>query len=168
MSRKRRQKFEQRRSVPDASGIVRAKPVSHRPEAWAEVRRCWENVDRKIRLSGGSAVAGYMLGVPITPGLKNRAIRLVAHCVWRSLAGELIDVTPRSLGDVHFFADDAAYTVPSAIQPLPGLEVADLQEAYRLAQKELDEDCVERNESTKEYFKRRAFVSDGQHKTPTV
>ena len=168
MSRERRRKREQRPPVLDAKGIARAKPVPHHPEVWAEVRRCWDNLDRKIRLSGGSVVAGYLLIAPVTLELADKAIKLVAHCVWRSPAGELIDVTPHNLGDALFFADDAAKYIPSAIQPRPGLTPTDLQETYRLAREELDEDCAERIEFTKDYCKRRAFASDGQHKTTSA
>jgi hypothetical protein len=91
----------------------------HRPEAWGQLRTCFDNVRRKVEGAGGSALFGWMF-------LYRRVVELsgpgyliaVNHAVWRAPDGELIDVTPfhadpnhHPVGpsrDVVFFLTDAA------------------------------------------------------------
>jgi hypothetical protein len=141
----------------DSTGILRAKPVRHSPETWAEDRRCWANVAKKVVLSGGSAVGGFLLTAPITPGLE--AIKLVAHCVWESPDGELIDVTPHGLEEVSFFADPAATTIPVAYAPLNGLPTTS-----QMIRQELAEDDIEREEHMKAHNRRTTAVKSAMNK----
>ncbi len=147
---------QQRDSVaPDLNGILRAKPVRNSPENWAEDRRCWANVARKVMLSGGVSICGFLLAAPITPGLE--AIKLVAHCVWQSPDGELIDVTPHGLEDVLFFADPAAKEIPVAFAPLNSLP-----STLKMIQHELAEDDQERDEHSQACNRRTLGVDAAQ------
>ncbi len=91
----------------------------HVPEPWAEQRRCFENVSRKVQQDGGRGQSGWMFQHKyLADGDRLDYLLAIHHAVWHAPAGELIDVTPFHVdpkhhplspgGDVLFLVDDAA------------------------------------------------------------
>jgi hypothetical protein len=63
----------------------------HEPEPWAEYNACYANCDEQVRRRGGAPEYGWLLALhPRVP-----VVMAISHAVWRSPAGEVIDITPR-------------------------------------------------------------------------
>lgn len=61
------------------------------PESWALQNECFLNVRRKIEVDGGSFINGWAIWQ-----WANMMIEAEAHSVWKSVSGELIDITPHN------------------------------------------------------------------------
>ncbi len=72
------------------------------PEKYAIVNECFPNVDEKVKKDGGEIVYGWQLwkGTLITEA--------EYHAVWKSPAGELVDITPKQppIKEILFIQDD--------------------------------------------------------------
>jgi hypothetical protein len=94
--------------------------VPVRPAAHAQLLACFPNVDRQVQLNGGQAVTGRLAWTD--PEV--RYLNFEAHAVWRTPAGDLVDVTPKADGEERvLFAPDprVAYRgrlIPSQYLPL--------------------------------------------------
>jgi hypothetical protein len=87
--------------------------VPMRPHPQAVVGRCFCNVNELVEQAGGSMQLGWcFVNHHNHPGCQALAAGL--HAVWRSPAGELLDITPPVLGQpvegnsVYFLVDDSA------------------------------------------------------------
>lgn len=67
--------------------------VPLRPDADFKPVQCFLNVDAKIRRSGGTIVYGWEISQIPRIHLEART-----HAVWRSSAGDLLDMTPEEFG----------------------------------------------------------------------
>lgn len=104
--------------------------VHHQPEAWARPRCCFDNVWKKVKLSGGRTRYGWTFHARIKEGT-GEYIFITHHAVWNSRDGRLIDVTPFHEdpthhplligGSVLFLVDNKAEPVVkgAVIAPLP-------------------------------------------------
>ena len=104
--------------------------VHHQPEAWAQPACCFDNVWRKVELSGGRTRYGWTFHSRIKEGV-GEYIFVTHHAVWNAPDGRLIDVTPFHEdtrhhpllidGSVLFLVDDRAEPVVkgTVIAPLP-------------------------------------------------
>lgn len=103
----------------------------HRPEPWAEVRRCFENAEEKVRREGRGMVRfGWAFHHRVAES-KGEYLFAMHHAVWNSPEGWLVDVTPfhedpnhhpiTQGGSVLFLVDDAATPVVTdrVTAPLP-------------------------------------------------
>jgi hypothetical protein len=105
----------------------------HRPEIWAEATRCFQNVARKVRESGGRIIYGWTFHNRFAERLDGNPpyLYVTHHAVWQCPNGELVDVTPYreerhepyapAEGSILFLVDYAAKPVMSSNQvaPLP-------------------------------------------------
>ena len=64
------------------------------PDEFAIINECFPNVDNVIQRLGGSRVNGWAIWQ-----WDNKLIEGEAHAVWKSLDGELIDITPHRNGE---------------------------------------------------------------------
>lgn len=64
------------------------------PESWAAQNECFPNVQRKIKIDGGSFVIGWVIWQ-----WANMLITAEAHSVWKNDAGELVDITPHNYNE---------------------------------------------------------------------
>lgn len=104
--------------------------ASHRPELWAQPRRCFENAMEKVRRDGGNILFGWTFNLHDASDI-GEYITATHHAVWHAPGGHLIDVTPflddRRLnpytekGGVLFLVDNAAKPVVTdkLMAPLP-------------------------------------------------
>jgi len=61
------------------------------PESWALQNECFPNVRKKVEIDRGSFVNGWTIWQ-----WANMLITAEAHSIWKSEAGELIDITPHN------------------------------------------------------------------------
>jgi hypothetical protein len=101
----------------------------YEPQGWAKPNCCFANTAEQVRRCGGSVEYGWLLALhPRMP-----VLLAISHAVWRSPAGEVIDITPRrdpSLMPAHvishiiteggslWLADPAAEDRPRKYLPL--------------------------------------------------
>ena len=98
------------------------------PFADARMSYCFENVDRIVAKNGGSPVAGWALWHK--PGIYYEA---ELHCVWRTPAGDVIDVSPQFLNPPHIlFVADATVSLDPE-NPIANRFFADSANAKPLA-----------------------------------
>ena len=77
---------------------ITSKPLRlavHRPEDWAKPVNCFNNVDQKVELDGGTKTCGWMFNerlVEAIPG--GNFLIAINHVAWTSPDGRLVDVTP--------------------------------------------------------------------------
>lgn len=73
------------------------------PEPGAQVNECFPNVKAKIEKNGGAIVHGWQLWE-----WPNVLVEAEFHAVWRSLDGNLIDITPKADGEekILFIPDE--------------------------------------------------------------
>lgn len=73
------------------------------PEPGAQANECFPNVEAKIEKNGGTIVYGWLLWE-----WPNVLVEAEFHAVWRSLDGNLIDITPKADGEekVLFVTDE--------------------------------------------------------------
>ena len=64
------------------------------PERWALQNECFPNVRKKIAMDGGSYVNGWTIWQ-----WANMLITAEAHSIWKSEAGDLIDITPHNYNE---------------------------------------------------------------------
>ena len=120
--------------------------AAHRPEAWGQPTRCFENAMRKAELSGGAARFGWMFHYRLVAKIPGPGYLIASHhAVWHAPDGHLVDVTPfhddpkhhpLTPGDgILFLVDDAARPVVSGnlVGPLP-LRFFPLSDDNRLAE----------------------------------
>lgn len=89
------------------SGIVPDVQPEYVPVAvqeWSLPSECFPNVERMVRENGGQQVNGWAIWQ-----WANILVEAEAHSVWRSLEGELIDITPHDNeeGQILFLRDDS-------------------------------------------------------------
>jgi hypothetical protein len=116
------------------SKSISAQPLGlayHRPEAWANPARCFENAARKAAQDGGRLQFGWTFHHRLVERLPGPGyLFLTHHAVWNAPSGHLIDVTPYPAekhrpigpeGSILFLVDDKAkpFTSEKMIAPLP-------------------------------------------------
>lgn len=89
------------------SGIVPDQAPEYVPVAvqeWSLPSECFPNVERMVRENGGQQVNGWAIWQ-----WANILVEAEAHSVWRSLEGELIDITPHDNEErqILFLCDDS-------------------------------------------------------------
>lgn len=86
--------------VPDA--VPEYVPVA--AQEWSLPSECFPNVERMVRENGGQQVNGRAIWQ-----WANILVEAEAHSVWRSLEGELIDITPHDNEErqILFLRDDS-------------------------------------------------------------
>lgn len=74
------------------------------PTEFAVMNECFPNVQKQVEVAGGEAVNGWAIWQ-----WRNITITAEAHCVWKNMAGELVDITPHNLGErsIFFLPDNA-------------------------------------------------------------
>lgn len=82
------------------------------PANWAPMNECFPNVQKKIANDGGSFVNGWVLWQ-----WANMMIEAEAHSVWKSCAGDLIDITPHYNEHIILFVPDAKVKFEGIIIP---------------------------------------------------
>jgi hypothetical protein len=108
--------------------------IHHEPEPWARPACCFENVLRKVEISGGQGVSGWTFHYRSNPEFGGYVF-VTHHGVWGAPDRRLIDVTPfhdeqahhpfALNGEVLFLVDETAKPVElasdnaAAIAPLP-------------------------------------------------
>jgi hypothetical protein len=95
----------ERKMAEEALGVGRFRRVVCRPEG--PVGACRATVARRIRLSGGEAVGGWLVHHWL--GL---FIEALFHCFWLSPENEVIDLTQKYPGDPARFSTMAASAIP--------------------------------------------------------
>ena len=76
-----------------------------RPGRVALPLRCYWNVKKRVRNSGGRNVGGWMFMAVTVDGMPT-AIVALHHFVWQNKAGEFVDVTPHEEGGRRFLRWD--------------------------------------------------------------
>ena len=67
----------------------------HRPEDWAKPTMCFDNVIRKVSLSGGKGVSGWMFQFRVPSDMSHTGYLIaIHHAVWANVKGYLFDITP--------------------------------------------------------------------------
>jgi len=91
--------------------------VPVRPQPEAAVGRCQPNVERHVRASGGSEVAGWIIWQ------SEALLHAEFHVNWRSPADVLIDLTPKADGEesILFLPDPATRWT---VHPVPSRRTA--------------------------------------------
>src|SRR5688572_28586176 len=74
--------------------------VYHEPERWAQTRCCFDNVWRKVELTGGRERYGWTFHLKTRPGVVEYLF-VTLHAVWNPPDGRLIDVTPFHEDPIH-------------------------------------------------------------------
>lgn len=83
------------------------------PERWALQNECFLNVRKKIARDGGSCVNGWAIWQ-----WANMLITAEAHSIWKSEAGELIDITPHNYNErTILFVPDSTVRFEGIIIP---------------------------------------------------
>jgi len=67
--------------------------INAMPIAECEAGKCFENVSRKIKTSGGQQVNGWVIWQ-----WNNMLIEAEPYSVWQTPEGECVDITPREIG----------------------------------------------------------------------
>ncbi|MEI2395168.1 hypothetical protein [Paenibacillus phytohabitans] len=72
-------------------------------ECYAVVSECFPNVERKIKRDGGSIIYGWQVWST------NLICEAEFHAVWKSIDGELVDITPKNppVDNILFVQDDS-------------------------------------------------------------
>lgn len=83
------------------------------PESWSLQNECFPNVQKKIKIDGGSFVNGWTIWQ-----WANIMIEAEAHSVWKNCSGELVDITPHNYSEQKIlFVPDAAVKFEGIIIP---------------------------------------------------
>lgn len=104
--------IEKLKSLGQKLSTRELKLVEHRPAG--EACNCHHNVFLKVALEGGTQVFGWKFQRDETATV----VAAISHSVWRSPAGELLDITP-NLRTVEG-EDGKVYFLPSDYQERPG------------------------------------------------
>lgn len=88
--------------------------IQSRPAPDAGLGYCFENVKRIVASTGGSAAFGWAIW-----HMRGTYYEAEHHGVWRSPAGELLDVSPQMNGysTILFLPDDASIYDPANFRP---------------------------------------------------
>ena len=109
------------RTITGTSPIL----IPYEPEWWAKPNECFQNVENKIFLRGGSAMMGWQfLRNPL--GTSPTVISAIHHAVWRSKDGRLVDITPvdsryLTKDDSIWFLPDRQATLKLLLGPTPSV-----------------------------------------------
>lgn len=128
------------------------------PESWAEPRRCFENVWRKIELDGGRAAYGWTFLHRYTEHVPGSGYLLLTHhAVWHAPNKKLIDVSPYPVdrdrplgpeGTTMFLADEMATPIVrgniTAPRPLRFFAVEPLNEQMMAYVQKLNKEEAEK------------------------
>lgn len=67
--------------------------ISVQPPSYAKIGHCYENVEKRIKQKGGTAVYGWEIS-----SCEGIWLEAQFHCIWKSPKGKYIDVTPEHFG----------------------------------------------------------------------
>lgn len=89
------------------NGIVHGEVPQYvpvKPQEWSRPMECFPNVEQMVREYGGQQVNGRVIWQ-----WSNVLVEAEAHAVWKSLDGQLIDITPHDNGEeqILFLCDES-------------------------------------------------------------
>jgi len=70
-------------------GLPELLSVAYKPLRHCERKRCFVNVEKTVKSSGGKALTGWIFNE-----FENRAIEAEAHCIWITPTNKKWDITP--------------------------------------------------------------------------
>jgi hypothetical protein len=110
-------------------------PVRLEQQAVGQRSRCFTNVEKHVRRHGGESVMGWIVAGRCPGPNRNRlaASEAIAHAVWRSPEGQLIELTPGHAQD-EFFPDPST---PQAACTIYFVDSFDLAKRWHSRQPEL-------------------------------